>query len=131
MADNHLSGEIKILIIDDEEDFAFFTKHNLERIDNYQVITTTEGNDGIKKAKEYRPDLILLDIMMPGINGFEVLRRLKEDKELKSIPVVMLTGKDDEESRAKAAGLRDDDYIVKPIEIEELRARIKKILLEA
>ena len=131
MVDNHLSGGIKILIIDDEEDFAFFTKHNLERIDNYQVITTTEGNDGIQKAKEYRPDLILLDIMMPGINGFEVLRRLKADKGLKSIPVVMLTGKDDEGSRAKAAGLRDDDYIVKPIEIEELRARIKKILLKA
>lgn len=131
MADNHLSGEIKILIVDDEEDFVFFTKHNLERIDNYQVITTADGNDGIQKAEEYRPDLILLDIMMPGINGFEVLRRLKEDKELKSIPVIMLTGKDDKGSRAKAAELRDDDYIVKPIEIEELRARIKKILLKA
>ena len=122
--------QIKILIIDDEEDFVFFTKHNLERIGNYQVITTTDGIEGVKKAKEYNPDMILLDIMMPGISGLDVLKKIREDDQIKSTPVIMLTGRDDEQARAKAAGLKDDDYIIKPVEIEDLRLRIKRALLK-
>ena len=119
---------VKILIIDDEEDFSFFVKKNLERIEHYEVITAAEGKGGVEKAMQYEPDLILLDIMMPGISGFEVLRRLKSDEKTRAIPVIMLTGKDDDESKIKAAGLHNEDYIVKPAGAEELRSRIEKAL---
>lgn len=117
----------RILVIDDEEDFCFFVKRNLERL-GYKVITATEGREGLKIAQRKRPDLILLDIMMPGIDGFKVLETLKEGKRTISIPVVMLTGKDDDDSKIKAASLYNEDYIVKPVEIEELRSRIEKVL---
>jgi len=117
----------KILVIDDEEDFSFFIRKNLQR-SNYEVIVAANGDDGIRIARASLPDLILLDVMMPGLNGFQVLRKLKEDLRTYAIPVVMLTGKDDDESRAKAAQLKDADYIVKPIEIEELHKRIAEVL---
>ena len=66
--------------------------------------------------------------MMPGINGFDVLTRLKDDPETKAIPVIMLTGKDDDESKEIAARLKNSDYIVKPVEIDELRARIARVI---
>lgn len=119
--------DIKILAIDDEEDFTFFLKHNLERI-KYQIITASGGEEGIKLAKKHKPDLILLDLMMPHIDGFEVSKRLKEDPQTSSIPVVMLTAKDDEEARKKAESLKDEDYIIKPIEVEDLRSRIEEVL---
>jgi DNA-binding response OmpR family regulator len=115
-----------ILVIDDEEDFSFFTKHNLER-NNYEVLSATNGEEGLRLAHDIKPDLILLDIMMPGIDGFEVLRRLKTESVTAAIPVIMLTGKDDEISKDRAASLKNADYLIKPIEIEELHDRIEKI----
>ncbi len=116
-----------ILVIDDEEDFSYFTKRNLER-NNYSVVSVRDGAAGLSSAKELKPDLILLDIMMPGINGFEVLERLKQDSATASIPVIMLTGLDDEQARLKAGTLQDADYLVKPVEVEQLRSRIEKVL---
>jgi DNA-binding response OmpR family regulator len=124
MSDN----KIKILIVDDEEDFSFFLARNLERLNIYEIISAREGQTGLEKAKQHKPDLIFLDIMMPGIDGLEVLKRLKDDDETASIPVVMLTGRAEEECKVKAEGLGDDDYIEKPVEIEKLRSRIEKIL---
>jgi DNA-binding response OmpR family regulator len=115
-----------ILIIDDEEDFSFFTKKNLER-NNYQVLAASEGESGLRAAFDAKPDLILLDIMMPGIDGFEVLKRLKADQATAHIPVIMLTGKDDEVSKERAAALDDADYLVKPIVIEELHEKIEGV----
>jgi len=118
----------KILIIDDEEDFCYFAKKNLEAISNYEIITANKGKKGIQIARKEKPDLILLDIMMPGIDGFEVLKRLKANEKTLNIPVIMLTAKDEDESKIKAAGLYCEDYLVKPVEKLVLRAKIQKVL---
>jgi len=118
----------KILIIDDEEDFCYFAKKNLEAISNYEIITENKGKKGIQIARKEKPDLILLDIMMPGIDGFEVLKRLKGNEKTQNIPVIMLTAKDEDESKIKAAGLYCEDYLVKPVENVVLRAKIHKVL---
>lgn len=118
----------KILIIDDEKDFAYFAKKNLQLLSTYEVIVVNRGKKGIKTALKEQPDLILLDVMMPGIDGYEVLKRLKDNEKTCHIPVIMLTAKNEEESKLKASGLYADDYIVKPVETKELKARIHKLL---
>jgi DNA-binding response OmpR family regulator len=120
--------EKKILIIDDEKDFCYFVKKNLEAISNYEIITANKGKKGIQIARKEKPDLILLDIMMPGIDGFEVLKRLKGNERTQRIPVIMFTSKDEDEAKIKASGLYCDDYIVKPVENVVLRAKIHKVL---
>jgi len=120
--------EKTILIIDDEEDFCYFVKKNLEAISNYEVITATKGKKGIQIARKKKPDLILLDIMMPGIDGLEVLKRLKKNENTQNIPVIMLTAKDEDESKIKALGSFCDDYIVKPVENVVLKGKIHKVL---
>lgn len=118
----------KILIIDDEEDFCYFAKKNLEAISNYEIITANKGKKGIQIARKEKPDLILLDIMMPGIDGFEVLKRLKANEKTQKIPVIMLTAKDEDEAKIKASGLYCEDYLVKPVENVVLSAKIHKVL---
>jgi len=120
--------EKKILIIDDEEDFCYFVKKNLEAISNFEIITATKGKKGIQIARKKKPDLILLDIMMPGIDGLEVLKRLKKNENTQNIPVIMLTAKDEDESKIKALGSFCDDYIVKPVENVVLKGKIHKVL---
>lgn len=117
----------RILLIDDEDDFCKLVKMNLELIGNFEVTTATNGKKGIKLAKKLKPDLILLDILMPGIDGFAVLQRLKEDENTIEIPVVMLTAKGDEVSKTKASELYDEEYITKPIEAPDLKARIEEV----
>lgn len=118
----------KILIIDDEKDFAYFIQSNLQFLKKYEVYTALNGKSGIKKAARYRPDLILLDIMMPEMNGFEVLKVLKEKDKTLDIPVIMLTAKTDDKSVIEAAGLYCEDYIVKPIKINDLRSQVDEVL---
>jgi len=120
--------EKTILIIDDEEDFCYFVKKNLEAISNYEIITATKGKKGLQIARKEKPDLILLDIMMPGIDGLEVLKRLKKNENTQNIPVIMLTAKDEDESKIRALGSFCDDYIVKPVENVELKGKIHKVL---
>ena len=122
------SEKKKILIIDDEEDFCFFVRANLELLGNFKVLIANDGKKGIWVANFHKPDLILLDIMMPGIDGFEVLKRLKEGTKTLSIPVIMLTARSDEESRIKASGLYNEDYIVKPFEIGVLKSKVENTL---
>ncbi len=117
-----------ILIIDDEKDFCYFVKKNLELFAGYNVVMETLGKKGIRAALKEKPNLILLDIMMPGIEGFEVLEKLKKNKKTLHIPVIMLTAKSEDESKMKAAGLYCDDYIVKPVEFEVLISKIDKVL---
>ncbi len=116
------------MIIDDEKDFSFFVKANLEFTRNYKVIVAESGRKGIWAALWQRPDLILLDIMMPGIDGFEVLKKLKVSKRTMFIPVIMLTAKNDDEAKAKATGLFNEDYVVKPVKIEDLISKIESVL---
>ena len=120
-------NKINILVIDDEEDFSFFLKKNLERLDCYAVITVANGKDGIKQANKKKPDLIFLDILMPGINGVEVLKTLKANKKTAAIPVIILTGNSDEGIRKEVCALAED-CLTKPAEVEVLRASIRKAL---
>ena len=118
----------KILIIDDEEDFCYFLKFNFETIKKYKVFTATNGKDGLKKAVRKQPDLILLDIMMPMMNGFDVLNSLKENIKTAAIPVVMLTAIDQDKSKKKANELYAYDYFCKTIDLEKLVAGIDDIM---
>jgi len=118
----------KILIIDDEKDFSYFLKFNLELIKKFKVYTANNGKAGIKLARRKKPDLIILDIMMPGIDGFAVLESLKENLKTTAIPVVMMTALDQDEPREKACGLYSCDYFTKPVEIEKLITGINQIL---
>jgi len=118
----------KILIIDDEKDFSYFLKFNLESLKKFKVYTATNGKAGIKTAIRKKPDLILLDIMMPGTDGFDVLQTLKENIKTTAIPIVMLTALEQDETKAKASSLYSCDYFIKPIEMEKLITGINNIL---
>ena len=115
----------KILIIDDEKDILELLE-DLLSLKGYDVITALNGVEGIEKAIRERPDLILLDIMMPGINGFKVLSSLKEQKEVAYKGIIMLSAMGDSDSLIKAQELGSDDYIIKPFEIKELLEIIEK-----
>ena len=118
-----------ILIIDDEKDFCHFMRMNLESTNKYKIFVSTNARSGIKTAIRKKPDLVLLDIMMPNISGFEVLQKLKENINTTSIPVIMLTALSDDESVAKAMGLYSHEYIVKPVEMDSLVSKIDRVLL--
>jgi len=118
----------RILTIDDEVNFGRLIKLNLELTGGFKVSTATSGRQGIELAKKIKPDLILLDILMPEMNGFETLEILKKDKDTAGIPVVMLTAKGDEASMAKVKQLCGELYVTKPIESSELKAKIEWVL---
>ena len=119
---------IKVLIIDDEEDLTFFVKANLEMDGKYQVIIAAGGKEGLKAAQKHKPDVVLLDIIMPHMDGFAVLKKLKESPRTLSIPVVMLSAKGDDDSKTQAASSYNEDYIVKPVQVEALRQKIEEIM---
>ena len=118
----------KVLMIDDETDFAMVVKRNLEARGEYSVIVATDGRSGISAAVQHKPDLILLDIIMPGMGGFDVLKELKSKENTVSIPVIMLTAVGTEEAKEKALSMFNEDYITKPVLISDLDAKIKSIL---
>jgi len=119
----------KVLMVEDEEDFSRIVKMNLELLDaDYFVERANCGKEGLKKAVAFQPDVILLDIMMPKMDGFEVLKRLKDNPDTSAIPVIMLTAKTDEESKLQASQLYNEDYVTKPIEAPDLKAKIEDIL---
>lgn len=116
-----------ILIIEDEPDIQEILKYNLEK-EHFQVSLADTGEDGLTKAKEALPDLILLDLMLPGIDGLEVCRRIREDSNTKDLLIVMLTAKGTEADIVIGLTLGADDYMVKPFNTSELMARIKAVL---
>jgi len=116
-----------ILVVDDSPMIVDVFVAMLER-GGYRPIAAYSGEECLEVLKDVKPDLILLDIMMPGMDGFEALKRLKNDERTYHIPVIMLTAKNEDESKIKASGLYADDYIVKPVEIKTLKAKIHKIL---
>ncbi len=117
----------KILIIDDEKDLVKLVKEILE-LEDFEVSDAYDGEEGLRKAISEMPDLILLDIKMPGLNGFQVLERLKTDKTISHIPVVMLTTSVLRQDRDKAFDLGAVDYVIKSLAGFELGERIRKIL---
>lgn len=118
---------LKILIVDDEEHIVELLKFNLE-VKGYKVLCAYDGVDGFNLAKEEKPDLVLLDLMLPGIDGIEVCRRMKSDSELKKTPVIMLTAKNLEQDKIKGLEIGADDYMTKPFSVKELMARVKAVL---
>ncbi|MCX7694338.1 MAG: response regulator transcription factor [Caloramator sp.] len=117
----------KILIIDDELHIVELIKYNLE-MNGYKVYYALNGTEGINIAYEKKPDLILLDIMLPEMDGFEVCKKIKRDDELANIPIIMLTAKGEEFDKILGLELGADDYITKPFSVRELVARIKVVL---
>jgi DNA-binding response OmpR family regulator len=115
----------KILIIEDEENMVEGLRFNLEARD-YLVIAAPDGETGLNKAAEEQPDLIILDLMLPGLNGYEVCKRVKETNP--DISIVMLTAKSQESDIVTGLDLGADDYITKPFSVLELLARIKALL---
>ncbi|MFH0827527.1 MAG: response regulator [Candidatus Omnitrophota bacterium] len=122
-----MGAKKKILLIDDEKDFCHFMSKNLEGTGEFFCLYATDPDRGIKLARSEVPDLILLDIRMPKKGGFKVLEVLKQDTKTMSIPVIMLTAVEDEESKLKAAELYNEDYVTKPVGWEAIRDRINKV----
>jgi len=117
----------KIILVDDEIDMLLPLKISLEA-ENYLVLGASNGFEAIELAKTNIPDLILLDVMMPEMDGYEVCGRLKKDPVTRNIPVIMLTAKDAVREKVKGLDIGADDYVTKPFNLNELKARIKSVL---
>ena len=115
----------KILIVDDEPGLVDLVKGWLES-KGYAVFSADNGEDGLKAAREKDPTLIILDISMPGISGFEVLSRLRSEPDTRFTPVIMLTQKRETESMMRAQDLGTTDYLMKPFSVEELLHLVKR-----
>ncbi len=117
----------RILVVDDDPDILQFVRLNLE-LDGFVVELAGGGREALEKAAEAPPDLMLLDVMMPEIDGLTVLRRLRSDPTTANIPVIVLTARSLAEDRVKGLDLGADDYITKPFDLEELIARVRTVL---
>jgi two-component system, OmpR family, alkaline phosphatase synthesis response regulator PhoP len=122
-----IMADFKVLMIDDETNYPTAFKFLLESKGGYSVTLATSGQMGLDTAKTLKPDLIFLDVMMPGFDGIETLKRLKADKELKNIPVVMLTAVITEKAKLETHNLKVDGYLNKPLEMDILMAKIEEI----
>lgn len=116
-----------ILIIEDEKDIRELLAYNLRK-EGYATLASGDGREGLELARLKRPDLILLDLMLPGLDGLSVCRELDRDQNTASIPIIMLTAKGEEVDRVVGLELGADDYMVKPFSVRELILRIRKIL---
>ena len=122
----------RILLVDDDRDFVESTKAVLE--EKYEVVAAYDGDEGIEKARSEKPDLIILDVIMPTEDGFTAAEKLKEDPELSAIPVMMLTSfgtrmaKETQIPRSRGLDLQAEDYIEKPVEPDELLRRADDLL---
>jgi len=117
--------ERKILVADDEKNVVHLLVDYLEAC-GYKAIYAYDGKSALEKAEKEKPDLIILDIAMPVMDGFEVLRRLQSNTKTKDTPVIMLTGKGESKAIFRAQGLGTTDYIIKPVELCELLEIIKR-----
>ncbi len=117
----------KILVIDDDEAINELIKVNLE-LSLYKVVTALDGNKGYALAKQEIPDLIILDVMMPEVDGYTVAKRIRENESTKDIPILMLTALGMLQNKVQGFNIGVDDYLVKPFEMEELMARVKALL---
>ena len=119
----------KILVVDDEASMTRMLKRSLESTGKYEVRTENSGNAAVAAARAFRPDFILLDVMMPGVDGGELAARLKEEKELQNIPVVFLTAiVEKEETAPTGSDIGGCEYLAKPVKLEDLVACIEKHL---
>lgn len=117
----------KILVVDDEEPIADILEFNLEK-DGYQVEVAFDGEEALAKAASFKPDLIILDIMLPKLDGWTVCQRLRHNS---TVPIIMLTAKDEETDKVLGLELGADDYVTKPFSPRELLARVRALLRRA
>ena len=117
----------RIFIIEDEPSIIQLTQHNLEK-NGFIVSSSINGNDGLKELKKFQPDLLLLDWMLPDLSGIEICKSIRKDNSFKSLPIIMLTAKGEEEDKIKGLDSGVDDYLTKPFSFNELKSRIKAVL---
>ena len=122
-----MSGQISVLVVEDEEHIRNILEYNL-KLDGFEVCVAEDGRKGLELARQMRPDVILLDWMMPEMNGLEVLSELKKDEQTKHIPVFMLTAKAMIRDVREALSEGADDYITKPFDATELAQTIRSKL---
>ncbi len=129
MEANKISNGVreKILVIDDEEHIVELLRYNLQK-EGFKVYGAFEGEEALSLASRLNPDLIILDLMLPGLDGYEVLWLLKKNRQLAHIPVVILSARTLKEDLYKGRQLGADGYIVKPFSVAELVIRIKEVL---
>ncbi len=120
-------GKLIVLIVEDNHDLRSFIKGILQS--DYNVIEAVDGIDGFKKAESFIPDLIVSDLMMPRLDGYDLCKQLKSDEKTNHIPIILLTAKAGRESKLEGLELGADDYIVKPFDEEELRIRIRNLIV--
>jgi two-component system alkaline phosphatase synthesis response regulator PhoP len=117
----------KILVVDDEKGIVGMLRISLES-DNYKVIEAYTGDGAIRKARSEAPDLILLDLILPDMTGYEICNKLRKDPKTKSIPIIMLTGMNGIADKMAGLDLGADDYVTKPFDLKELKAKIRNVL---
>jgi DNA-binding response OmpR family regulator len=121
------SRRAKVLVIDDEPNIVQTLQDRLE-MNDYQVITATDGKAGLEKATSEVPDIILLDVIMPIMDGLEMLERLRKNNATRKIPVIMLTARSQSQDITRANSYGIEDYVVKPFDLSELLEKIEAIL---
>ena len=117
----------RILVVDDEPDITALVAYHLARA-GYRVSTASNGQDALKAAREERPEVVVLDLMLPGVSGYEVLRELRKRKETSEIGIILLTARREEADRIKGLSLGADDYLTKPFSPQELTLRVAAVL---
>lgn len=120
-------AEEKILVVDDEENILELIRFNLEN-NGYKVLVAQNGTDALKIAKSEHPQLVLLDLMLPGMDGYDVCKEIRRDNNISQTPIIMITAKGEELDKILGLELGADDYITKPFSIRELMARVKAVL---
>jgi phosphate regulon transcriptional regulator PhoB len=118
---------VRVLIAEDERDVAELIRYTLAR-EGFEVVVATNGADALRQAKDSRPDLVLLDLMLPQVNGWELCRRLKQDPATRALPVIMLTARSEEGDKVLGFELGADDYVTKPFSTRELVARVRAVV---
>jgi two-component system phosphate regulon response regulator PhoB len=117
----------RILVVDDEADITALVAYHLARA-GYRVSTANSGQDALKAAREERPDVVVLDLMLPGVSGYEVLRELRKREDTAEVGVILLTARREEADRIKGLSLGADDYLTKPFSPQELTLRVAAVL---
>ncbi|MFH0799823.1 MAG: response regulator [Pseudomonadota bacterium] len=119
--------QMKILVIEDEEDTRLFLKDRLE-MNGYEVDQARNGQEGLERVRESRPDLILLDVMLPKMNGYQVCRQLKQDEATRTLPIIILTAKAEESDQFWGKEIGCDDFVTKPFDLDELILKVARLL---
>lgn len=120
-------GATRVLIVEDEEAIASLLEYNLDK-EGFETLLAVEGEEALLKVAEERPDVIVLDWMLPNVSGIEVCRRLRSRTETQNIPIIMLTARSEEADKVRGLETGADDYLVKPFSMAELTARIRAVL---